>query len=54
MKVFLDQAVQDAIESSTTLHNDLLISHKGYEEDKKARLDKNFKESETEKFKRLT
>jgi hypothetical protein len=35
------------------MHNDLVISHKGKEDEQKKLLEKNFKESEREKFDRL-
>ena len=36
------------------MHNDLVISHKGRQEDLKKLLDKNFQETEREKFIRLS
>ena len=54
MKVFLNQAIDSLATPGTQMHNDLIMSHRGKNEEIRAKLDKNFKESEADKFKRLS
>lgn len=57
MKVFLNQAMDMHIENSqynqgNPMHNDLIISHKSKVQEINTRIEKSFKETEYEKFKR--
>jgi hypothetical protein len=57
MKVFLNQAMDMHIENSqynqgTPMHNDLIMSHKGKEQEIATKIEKSFKETEYEKFNR--
>jgi len=53
MKVFLNQAFDRAASQTNKMHDDLTLGHKGKMEEIQHKLEKNFKETEYDKFKRL-
>lgn len=50
MKIFLNQAVDVCIDQNPNMHNDLVQSQRSNQDDTKRKLEKNFKEEESEKF----
>jgi hypothetical protein len=54
MQYFLNMAIEASItKKDHSMHNDLIISHRYLQETKRRKIEKNFKESDIEKFKRL-
>ena len=55
MQYFLNMAVEASINSKDhQMHNDLIVSHKVLQDSKKKKIEKNFKETDLDKFKRLS
>lgn len=54
MKIFLDQAVDQNISQNQSIHADLASTHQMQREETRKRIDKNFSETEAEKFNRLS
>lgn len=54
MKIFLEQAISSTVESNVNMHADLVMTHNANEDDFKKRIQRNFREEEGQKFKRLS